>query len=152
MTAFTAAIEDEELNHECCPQHLRLGTAKIKEDTERSVNMKRSTAGTKSLCLQLNNLPFLQIGGGKIKVCCIVRVMKSTMLVIKNWAKSKLISHLLCNLFIIFTWIHDSFVPIFINFQFHKSKMDLHYYLVQFNSINNYLRRYCIMLICYSLS
>ena len=48
------AIGNEELKQECFPEHMRMGTSRMKEDLEiedegkkRSVNMERSTAGRK---------------------------------------------------------------------------------------------------------
>ena len=47
------AIGNGELMHECFPKHLRMGTAKTKEDNEtdedtqkRDVSMEKSTAST----------------------------------------------------------------------------------------------------------
>ena len=48
------AIENEELVHEYFPKHLRMGTARTKDDNDtedeckqKRVNMKRSKMGTK---------------------------------------------------------------------------------------------------------
>ena len=46
-------IGNEELMHECSPKHLRMGTARMKQDNEtdedtqkRGVSMEKSTGGT----------------------------------------------------------------------------------------------------------
>ena len=53
---FSMAIENVELMHECCPQHLPMGTARTKKDKEtdgegkqKRVNGERSTAGRKKM-------------------------------------------------------------------------------------------------------
>ena len=51
------AIGNGELMHECFPKHLRMGTARMKQDKEtdeggkkRGVSMEKSKAGTKKRC------------------------------------------------------------------------------------------------------
>ena len=51
--SFSMAIGNEELMLECFPKHLRMGTAKMKEDREREddkrcMSMERSKADTKN--------------------------------------------------------------------------------------------------------
>ena len=50
---FSMAIENMELMHECSPKHLRMGTARLKEEKEseeegkKRMNVERTTADTK---------------------------------------------------------------------------------------------------------
>ena len=55
QVAFSVAIGNEKLKHECFPKHSRMGISRMKSDKEteegkkRRVSMERSTAGTKKI-------------------------------------------------------------------------------------------------------